>query len=328
VGWGFQLQQPAFVAGLAYLLFAMALSLSGVVEFGTRLMGVGQTLAASGGYRGSFFTGVLAVAVASPCTAPFMGTALGFSLGQPAAIALAVFAALGLGLALPFLLLGYFPRLGAFLPRPGAWMLTFKNLMAFPLYLSVAWLLWVLGGLAGRDGMGLVLLGLILVAFALWLWNRPGAAALVFKLLALAGAAALLALPQVRVPIAATAVSGAAVADANSNNWEPYSAERLAELRGQGRSVFVDFTADWCLSCKFNERLVLDTEAVHAAFTAGDVALLRGDWTHSDPAITEVLQRYDHPGVPLYLVSVKGGEPKALPQILTSSLVIQALSPG
>lgn len=322
IGWGFQLQQPVFVAAMAYLLFGMALSLSGVVQFGTRFMGVGQGLTADGGYRGSFFTGVLAVAVASPCTVPFMGAAMSYALNQPAPLALLVFLALGLGLALPFLLIGFFPRLGLLLPKPGAWMETFKQLMAFPLYLSVVWLLWVLGGITDRSGMAVAMAGLTLLAFALWLWNRPGGVALALRALALVAALGLLASPAVRKVSAPAAgntppAAGAAI--------EPWSAQRVSELRGQGRTVFVDFTADWCLSCKVNEHVALDSSAVHQAFAAGDVAYLQGDWTRSDPAITAELARYGHSGVPLYLVYLKGAEPRVLPQILTPATVVDAL---
>ncbi len=322
VGWGFQLQQPVFVAALAYLFFAMGLSMSGLVQFGTRLMGVGQGLAADSGYRGSFFTGVLAVAVASPCTAPFMGTALGYALGQPAALSLLVFLALGLGLALPFLLIGFFPQLGRLLPRPGAWMETFKQVMAFPLYLSVVWLLWVLGGITDRNGMAVALLGLTLVAFALWLWHRPGRVAALLRLAALLAALGLLTAPQIRT------VSASPGAATRVDAIEPWSEQRVAELRAQGRTVFVDFTADWCITCKVNEHVALDTAAVHQAFAAQQVVWLQGDWTRADPAITRLLAQYGRSGVPLYLLYVKGGEPKVLPQLLTPSMVVDALKAG
>jgi len=322
IGWGFQLQQPVFVAALAYLFFAMGLSLSGVVQFGTRLMGVGQSLAADRGYRGSFFSGVLAVAVASPCTAPLMGTALGYALSQPAAVAMLVFLFLGLGLALPFLLIGFFPQLGARLPRPGAWMETFKQVMAFPLYISVVWLLWVLGGITDRYGMAVAMVGLVFIAFALWLWHKPGRAALLLRIAALLAALGALSTPEVRT------VSGGHAATAQPGAAEPWSEQRVAELRAQGRTVFVDFTADWCITCKVNEHVAIDTRAVREAFAAQDVAWLQGDWTRADPAITDVLMRYQHSGVPLYLVYVKGGEARVLPQILTPSIVLDSLKPG
>jgi len=319
VGWGFQLQSPAFVGLLAYLLLALGLSLSGAANFGTRWMGVGQNLAQRSGTAGAFFTGVLAVVVASPCTVPFMGTAVGYAITQSTVTALLVFAMLGLGLALPFLLIGYFPRLAAWLPRPGAWMETFKQAMAFPLYLTVAWLLWVLARQAGADAVGLVLVGLVLVALAVWLWPRQGLLAGALKLGALLLAAALLWRPAL-VPGPATAVTAARGA-------EVWSEEKVAELRAQGQTIFVDFTADWCLSCKANERVALRSDAVQAAFRERGVAFLVGDWTRGDPAITRVLERFQRPGVPLYLVYVNGGEPKVLPQLLTPQIVIDAIQP-
>ena len=319
IGWGFQLQHPGFVAALAYLFFAMGLSLSGVVEFGTRLMGVGQSLASAEGYRGSFFTGVLAVAVASPCTAPFMGTALGYALSQPAHVALTVFAALGLGLALPFLAIGFVPALAKALPRPGKWMEHFKQFMAFPLYLTTVWLLWVLGGLTDRNGMTLALLGLTLIAFALWLWNRSSGIATALKFAAIAAAIALLANPLLAKQVAGPA---GGVADAGH---EPYSEARLAELRAEGRTVFVDFTADWCITCKVNERVALASTDVRKAFAERKVAWLVADWTREDPAITAALARFGRNGVPLYVVYADRAEPAVLPQLLTPDIVISAL---
>ena len=318
LGWGFQLQSPVFVFVLTAVIFAMGLSLSGVAHFGGSWMGVGQNLAAKPGKAGSFFTGVLAVIVASPCTAPFMAPALGFALAQDAISALLVFAALGLGLALPFLLMGFVPRLAAVLPRPGAWMETFKQLMAFPMYLTAVWLLWVLGGLTDRDGMALALVGLLLVALALWLIGRArGGAMQGLAMLALIAAGALVLHPafDVRAPASRASASG----------WEPYSDARFDQLRKEGRSVFVDFTADWCLTCKLNERGALRSETVRDAFRRHDVALLVGDWTRADPAITAVLQRYGRSGVPLYLVSKLGAEPAVLPQVLTPDIVVHAL---
>jgi thiol:disulfide interchange protein DsbD len=323
IGWGFQLQQPAFIAGLAYLFFAMGLSLSGVVEFGARWIGVGQSLAAAGGARGAFFTGVLAVVVASPCTAPFMGAALGYALTQPAAVALLVFAFLGLGLALPLPVIGLIPAFGKLLPRPGPWMQTFKQVMAFPLYLTVVWLVWILGGLTDRNGMALALIGLTLIAFALWLWHRPGTVSGLFKVAAIAVAFALLAAPQIRNATSSSTPSTAAA----EAGYEPWSADRLAQLRADKRTVFVNFTADWCITCKVNERVALASDSVHQAFAANDVVWLEGDWTRSDPAISNVLAQFGRSGVPLYLVYPKGGEPKVLPQILTPDIVLAALKP-
>jgi thiol:disulfide interchange protein len=318
LGWGFQLQAPAFVGVLAYVMLALGLSLSGLVQFGTRLMGVGQQLAEQGGYGGSFFTGVLAVIVASPCTAPFMGTALGFALTQPVPVAVLVFATLGLGLALPFLLLGFFPALGAWLPKPGRWMETFKQLMAFPLYLTAVWLLWVLGRQAGTDAVALVLCGLVLLAFALWLWSEPGAARGALALVAALGAFALLAHPAIAVR--------AARAEAAPVTGEAWSAARVAELRAQGRIVFVNFTADWCITCKVNEKVVFASAEVRRVLAERNVAWLTADWTTPDPAISAELARHGRSGVPLYLLYGPQPEPEILPQVLTPDIVIQAVT--
>jgi thiol:disulfide interchange protein len=318
IGWGFQLQSPIFVAALAYLMFALGLSLSGVVEFGGRFMGIGQSLTVGNSSNSSFFTGVLATVVASPCTAPFMGTALGYAVTQSPLIAMCVFFALGFGLALPFLLLGFFPRLAALLPRPGAWMETFKQAMAFPLYLTVVWLVWVVMQQSGSDAAALTLIGLVLLAFALWLWPRPARAAMLLKITALAGAALLLAHPALRADKLAPSKPGA-------EQTEAYSDARLAQLRAEKRSVFVNLTADWCLTCKVNEHAALGSDKARDAFTQKNVAVLIGDWTRSDAAITKVLERYGRNGVPLYLLSVNGGEPKVLPQILTPQIVLDAL---
>jgi thiol:disulfide interchange protein DsbD len=296
--------------------------LSGLLQVGTSWMGAGQNLAAHTGLVGSFFTGVLAVVVASPCTAPFMGTALGFALLQPLVVSLAVFLALGLGLALPLLLLGFVPRLAAWLPRPGAWMETLKQVLAFPMYLTAVWLLWVLGGLTDRHGMGLALTGLVLLAFGIWLIGHPARTALGRALggIAVAGAVALLF-----HPLLATRPAQPQAAE-SADGWEPYSDARLAELRAQQRTVFVDFTADWCLTCKVNERVALRSSKVRAAFAAHDAVLLLADWTRADPAITATLARYGRSGVPLYLMSRRGAEPAVLPQVLTPDLLIEALT--
>jgi len=319
IGWGFQLQSPIFVAALVYIIFALGLSLSGLISFGTRWMGLGQRLTEHPGLAGSFFTGVLAVLVASPCTAPFMGTALGFALTQSAWVAMPVFLALGLGMALPFLLLGFVPALAARLPRPGAWMETFKQVLAFPMYLTAIWLLWVVGGLTSRDGMALVLIGLAAVAFGLWIGTQQGALRGALRWVALAGAAALLLHPALAPAPANATVTAKA-------GWEPWSAERVVQLRAEGRTVFIDFTADWCITCKVNERVALKNPEVEAAFAARNAVLMIGDWTRSDPAITEVLRQYGRSGVPLYLLSVAGAEPVVLPQLLSPDTVIDALS--
>ena len=324
VGWGFQLQSPVVVALLAYGLFAVGLSLSGVVHVGGRLAGIGDGLTRRAGYQGSFFTGVLATLVATPCTAPFMGAAVGFALTQGAAVGLLVFACLGLGLALPFLALTAFPGALSLLPRPGAWMETVKGALAFPVYATAAWLVWVLAQQVGPDGLLGALGGLVLVGFAAWAWERARAAgrlgtglARATAVLALAGALGLAAaLDGQRAGAAGMRLAG---------REEPFTQARLDALRAEGRTVFVDMTAAWCITCQVNERTVLNREAVQAAFKAGSVAYLKGDWTNQNPEITRLLERHGRSGVPLYLVYRGRGEARVLPQILTEAVVLDAI---
>jgi thiol:disulfide interchange protein/DsbC/DsbD-like thiol-disulfide interchange protein len=328
LGWGFQLQEPWFVAAIALLLFAMALGFSGLAEFGGRLAGLGGRLAAGGGDRAAFFTGVLACVVASPCTAPFMGTALGFALTQPPGAALAVFAALGLGLALPMLALGFVPALARLLPRPGPWMQTFRQLLAFPLYLTVVWLVWVYGEQTSPLGMAQLLVALTGLAFALWLWprvpRRAGAARLAAQATALAVLVASIAWPLLaRPPVAATSAS---TPNSTAALHEPWTAERLAALRAEGRPVLVNMTAAWCITCLANERVALSSQAFADALAARNVAYLKGDWTRRDPAITAYLEDFGRSGVPLYVLYPARGEPEVLPQILTGDLLEQALA--
>jgi thiol:disulfide interchange protein DsbD len=328
IGWGFQLQSPWIIGALAYLFFALGLSLSGVVQFGTRLMGLGAQTTANEGLRGSFFTGVLACVVASPCTAPFMGTALGIAILLPWAQAMLVFLALGFGLALPMLALSLMPRLGQRLPRPGPWMETFSQLMAFPLYLAVVWLLWVLARQTDANGLAMVLAGLVAIAFALWLAGRDrqpeGAGATIRHLmvvLSLIFAIAALGTAARQAP--STAVDAQA-------NWVPYSAQRLAELKADpDTAVLVNMTADWCVTCLVNERVALNTVAVREALNIHNVVYMKGDWTRRDSAITDYLAQYQRNGVPLYVVYRRDGgidgEGRVLPQVLSPSLVVQAL---
>lgn len=321
LGWGFQLQQPGFVAVLVYLLFAVGLSLSGVFTIGAGLAGVGQGLAGRSGPAGDFFTGVLAVVVASPCTAPFMGPALAYAFAASPVLALPVFLALGLGLALPFLLVGYLPALAARLPRPGAWMDTLKQVLAFPMYLTAAWLTWVLGKQRGIDAVGWVLVGAIVLAFALW-WlersryaGRPALRALAFAML-LAALAPLWMIRQLPPPATAPEAADAVA----------YAPERLAALRAEGRTVFVNMTADWCVTCKANEKAVLGTQAFRDRLKAADAVYMKGDWTNVDPQITAFLQEHQAVGVPLYVVfHGNTGNGTVLPTILTDAIVDAAL---
>ena len=326
IGWGFQLQSPVVVALLAYGLFAVGLSLSGVVHVGGRLAGIGDGLTRRSGYQGSFFTGVLATLVATPCTAPFMGAAVGFALTQGAAVGLLVFACLGLGLALPFLALTAFPGTLSWLPRPGAWMETVKGALAFPVYATAAWLVWVLAQQVGPDGLLGALGGLVLVGFSAWAWERARASGRlgtgfgrVTAVLALVGALALAAaLDGQRAGAAGMRLAG---------GEEPFTQARLDALRAEGRTVFVDLTAAWCITCQVNERTVLAREAVQAAFKAGAVAYLKGDWTNQNPEITRLLESHGRSGVPLYLVYRGKGEARVLPQILTEAIVLDGIKP-
>ncbi|MEA9581166.1 protein-disulfide reductase DsbD [Xanthomonas nasturtii] len=319
-GWGFQLQQPWFVAALAYLMFAVGLSLSGVFTLGSNLGGIGQSLAARNGPLGDFFTGVLACVVASPCIAPFMGTALAYAFTAPAPLAMLVFLALGLGLALPFLLIGFIPSLARRLPTPGAWMETLKQVLAFPMYLTAIWLLWVLGKQRGVDALALMLVGATLLALGLWCfersrWNsnrtgmRLAVAMLVLAIVPVVG------VTRLRLP-AATAASEGAVA---------FSPQLLDRLRADNRVVFVNMTADWCVTCKANEKNVLGSAEFRDALRRVDAVYMKGDWTNVDPAISTFLDQHQAVGVPLYVVYGPGAPPAILPTVLTNAITEDAL---
>ena len=321
LGWGFQLQQPLVVGALAYLMAAIGLSLSGVFSIGSGWAGLGQNLAGKSGPAGDFFTGVLAVVVASPCTAPLMGGALAFAFVSPTAVAISVFLALGLGLALPFLAIGFVPALARRLPRPGAWMETLKQVLAFPMYLTAVWLLWVLGQQRGVDALGYALAGIVILALALWRWEKarwsgsaPGrVVAVVLLLVALWP---LWRIPQLVPPSAAAEYSDGTVA---------YSTKALDTLRADGRTVFVNMTADWCVTCKANEKRVLDTDVFRQTLAEHDAVYMKGDWTRVDPAITAFLEAHGAVGVPLYVVIRPGREDAVLPTVLTFAAVETAL---
>jgi thiol:disulfide interchange protein len=315
VGWGFQLQSPRFVALLAYLFFAMGLSLSGVVELGAGMMGIGSELADREGYPGSFFTGVLATVVASPCTAPFMGAALGFAVTQPAPIALSIFAALGSGMAAPMLALSYSTRMRALMPRPGPWMETFKQVLAFPLYATAIWLLWVSGRQTSVSAMALLLCGMLALAMGLWLWRYQGWG----KVFAIAA-----------VLLAFLVIPSAALESSRGNDEdgarEGFSQQQLDQLLQSGDPVFVNVTADWCITCIANERTALGTAAVEEAMEALGVHYVVVDWTNYDAGIAAFLAQHGRNGVPLYLVySGRPGEaPQILPQLLTTGIILEA----
>ncbi|RZA32205.1 MAG: cytochrome C biogenesis protein [Lysobacteraceae bacterium] len=322
LGWGFQLQQPLVIGALVYLMFAVGLSLSGVFALGHRFAGAGHDLTSRSGPAGDFFTGVLAVVIASPCTAPFMGAALAFAFTASTPLALLVFAFLGLGLALPFLLIGFVPALARRLPRPGAWMETLKHFLAFPMYLTAVWLLWVLGKQRGVDAIGLVLGGLVLLALGLWWYQR-----LRLQVAPLHRTLAILVLLASIVPLAwVHRLQGNTGPASVAADAVPYSAARLARLRAEGRVVFVDMTADWCVTCKANEKAVLAREDFRASMRAADAVFMQGDWTNVDPAITAFLEQHQAVGVPLYVVFPSdGGAGEVLPTVLTQNLVAGAL---
>ncbi|MBO9740465.1 protein-disulfide reductase DsbD [Xanthomonas axonopodis pv. begoniae] len=319
-GWGFQLQQPWFVAALAYLMFAVGLSLSGVFTLGSNLGGIGQSLAARNGPLGDFFTGVLACVVASPCIAPFMGTALAYAFTAPALLAMLVFLALGLGLALPFLLIGFVPSLARRLPTPGAWMETLKQVLAFPMYLTAIWLLWVLGKQRGVDALALMLVGATLLALGLWCfersrWNSHRTGMRLAVVMLVLAIVPVVGVTRLRLP-AATAASEGAVA---------FSPQLLDRLRADNRVVFVNMTADWCVTCKANEKNVLSSAEFRDALRRVDAVYMKGDWTNVDPAISTFLDQHQAVGVPLYVVYGPGAPPAILPTVLTGAITEDAL---
>lgn len=333
VGWGFQLQSPAIITGLALLLFVVGLNLAGQFELPSRLSGLGQGLTERSGLPGSFFTGVLATVVATPCTAPLMAPALGFAIFQPAPVAIAIFLSLGLGLALPYLLVSMSPAVRRLLPKPGPWMVRLRQFLAFPMFLTATWLVWVLAIQAGPDAVALALALMVAIGFFIWLWRmaagggrRLRGAAAVMTLLLLGGA---LHFGQ-----------GAFQTDRGDGNAghgpaegslaerlgvEAWSPVRLAELRAEGRPVFVYFTAAWCITCKVNERVAMDDADVISHIRKNEIAVLEADWTNDDETIARELARFGRSGVPLYLFYPSGGgEPVLLPQVLTPSNLVEA----
>jgi thiol:disulfide interchange protein DsbD len=322
LGWGSQLQQPLLVGALACVMLAVGLSMSGMVQFGATLGNTGTKLANRSGPAGDFFTGVLAVVVASPCTAPFMGSALAYAFAAPMLSALLVFLALGIGLALPFLLIGFVPALARLLPRPGRWMETLKQVLAFPMYLTAVWLVWVLANQRGADAVGLVLVAMVLLAMTLWWFERSRSRGVISRAMVAVLAAATLApmylLAHVPPPSSVAASEEGMLA---------YSPEKLAELRAAGTPVFVDMTADWCVTCKANEHTVLNTQAFRDLLRRTGAVYMKGDWTDVNPTISAFLQQYHSPGVPLYVVFPKNGGPgRQLSTVLTPSMVDQALT--
>jgi thiol:disulfide interchange protein DsbD len=330
VGWGFQLQSPLIVAGLSLLMLAAGLNLSGLFEVGASLQSVGSTFASARGLLGSVLTGVLAVIVAAPCTAPFMGPALGFALTEPPALALAVFAALGLGFAAPFTLLAFSPALMRRLPRPGSWMDVFRKALAFPMYAAAAWLAWVLAQQSGPEGLARLFAGAVALALAAWLYGLSqhgravGAGGRLALILSLASAAACVAVVAAG-PQAVANTKSAAPTSAGPLAAEPFSPDRLAALRAEGRPVLVNFTAAWCVTCQVNERIAFSSASVADAFKHTGAAYLVADWTNRDPVIAKALSDQGRIGVPLYLVYKGQGAPRVLPQLLTPDIVATAI---
>ena len=326
IGWGFQLQSPWFVGLMVYILFLLGLSLAGWLEPGARLMGLGNNLTQTGGKRGAFFTGALAVIVASPCTAPFMGSALGYAITLQPLQAILIFVALGLGMAVPFLLLGFLPALGRLLPKPGPWMETFKQVLAFPMFLSALWLLWVLGRQTSVEGMTMVLAGLIALVFSAWLYKHALGSRSISRNLAY-GSALASAVFSVWI-LGSQALSESPEASSEGQvAYLNFDSSHLETLLESGKPVFVNVTADWCVSCLVNEKTVLGTDPVAGLLASNDIIYMKGDWTNDDPEITNYLNSFGRNGVPLYVVYQPGQNPVLLSQILSTNEVMSALKP-
>ncbi len=322
LGWGFQLQSPVVVALLAALFTLIGLNLAGVFEFGTFLPSSVASLEARHPVTNAFLSGVLAVAVASPCTAPFMGASLGFAIGLPAAQALMVFAAIGVGMALPYLAASWVPAFARVLPRPGPWMDSFRKVMAFPMFATVAWLVWVLGQQSGIDGAGALLVILVAMAMLTWSMTLRGRSQKIISPIALMFLA-FLAWSAGPFITRAEAPSSAAAAN---GPWQAWTPGRVDQLLAADQTVFVDFTAAWCVTCQYNKKTTLADAEVMAELRAKNVALLRADWTRRDPAITEALAKLGRNGVPVYVFYKKGSAPVVLSEILGVSEVRSAIA--
>ena len=319
VGWGFQLQSPQFLIILAYLFFIIGMTFLGFVNVGSKLMSIGQSIDSQSSLQSSFFTGVLAVIIASPCTAPFMGPALGFAIYQPTGIALAVFAMLGFGMALPFVVLILIPKTKSLLPRPGLWMEQFKQFLAFPMFFTTAWLLWVIGRQTDTTVLSLVVVGLIFISIGIWINQilvqlKSGRSYSLLKVIAVAMIIPALALPLMNEE----ETEGTAL-------WINYDSKTLATLRAEGRPVFINLTADWCITCLANEKVAF-TEMFYTEMEKNNIVYLKGDWTNQDKEITSLLNEHNRNGVPLYLMYPKnGGSPEVLPQILLEQTLLEAI---
>ena len=320
VGWGYHLQNPVMIGLLAILFLLIGLNLFGVFEVGENLTQLSGVAEKKEGFAHSFWSGVLTTLAATPCTAPFMGGAVGFALSQPAWVALLIFSFLALGVAAPYMTLTLFPRLLEKLPAPGAWMVTFKQILAFPMLLAVIWLVWVFGSQTDNNRMGVLLVSLLGVSFAGWIYGNWGSSfepkekrlGSFFAALVLAGSL--------------YTAYAASQAPAGENLWQDYSPELVAQLKSEGKPFFLDFTADWCTSCKANELVALSSQSVIDKFQDKDVVLVKADWTNEDPVITQALAEFNRAGVPLYvLYPGDGAEPVVLPEVLFPGTVLEAL---
>jgi thiol:disulfide interchange protein len=325
IGWGFQFQSPIFLLLMAGLLFFLGLSLAGQFEIGLTLTSTGGSLASKHGYTGSFFTGVLAVIVATPCAAPFMGAAIGYALAAPAVATFAVFTAIAIGLAAPYLALTLQPAWTRFLPRPGRWMETLRQIVSVPIFATVIWLAWVLAQGYGADLLAALLVILLLLAVAGWFlghWPARRWATIAGSVIVLCAAVIGFVAPTELATVPSVSTTASSVQD----RWQPWSAGAVGQYTSQGRPVFVDFTASWCLSCQVNERVALDRPQVRQAFASANVVLLRADWTRHDPDITQALAALGRDSIPVYLLYLPGqSNPEFLPAVLTPGIVVTAL---
>ncbi len=332
IGWGFQLQSPTFTTLISYLLFTLGLSLSGVLTLGNSLMGFGQQWTQRADAWGALATGGLAVIVATPCTAPFMGVALGYALTQPWYNALLIFQTLGVGLALPYLIVSLNPQWLRFLPKPGMWMVRLKELLAFPLYATVIWLIWVLSLQVGPSGVVIALSGMLLIVMAIWLMQQTTDRRwrLVGQLSAVGLLIIALSLPFLSTPdsIATSKTTSDAPITRTGQGpaWEPFSAARLAELQAQNQPIFINFTAAWCITCQVNEQMALRSAKVAAHFAQQGIVYLKADWTNYNPEINSFINQFGRDGVPLYVFyRHPKAEPIILPQILTETLLLETI---
>lgn len=331
LGWGFQLQSPPFIAFMTFMMFGLGLNLMGVFEIGNSIMNVAGSAQTGDGLKGSFFSGVLATVLATPCTAPFMGTALGAAITMPTIAALLVFAVLGFGMAIPYIILSSFPALMKKLPKPGAWMETFKQFMAFPLFATAIWLAWVFGQQVGIDGLTNLLIGLLLMSMGIWILNRWKATQIsnvsriisrAFVVLLIGGGFFISASSSAQE----TGTSGSQT-DQFGIEWQAYSQEQLNQHIAENQNVFLDFTAAWCITCKANERVVFSSDEVKEKFRDLNFVMMKADWTNRNPEITRALESFGRNGVPLYVIyNEELDEPMILPELLTPGIVLDALN--